>query len=71
MTKETDGESKQEKRPAENSSEPAARRLRRDWLAAPIGKREPRVGNDFQVSILPTPQDSATRDSESTPEPEK
>lgn len=57
-----DVENEGEKRPAENPAEPAARRLRRDWLAAPTGgRRQPRIGSEFQVSILPSPSDfSAT-----------
>jgi hypothetical protein len=60
MMKESDEKKEQEKRPAEHAPEPAAQRPRREWLAAPTDRRQPRIGSDFQVSILPTPSISAT-----------
>mmetsp|Transcript_25726 Transcript_25726/g.42816 ORF Transcript_25726/g.42816 Transcript_25726/m.42816 type:complete len:95 (+) Transcript_25726:117-401(+) len=46
-----------EKRPVENetAAEPSAQRPRREWLAAPSGRRQPRIGDNFQVLALPTP----------------
>jgi hypothetical protein len=46
----------EEKRPAENPIEPAAQRIKREWLA-PQGRRQPRIGGDFQVAMLPSPSD--------------
>lgn len=59
LMKESDEKKEQEKRPAEYATEPAAQRPRREWLAAPTTRRQPRVGSDFQVSILPEPLCSA------------
>ena len=63
-------EEKEQKRPVDdNSTDPAAQRHRREWLAAPQGgRRQPRIGNDFQVSTLPMPQSSI---GEQTEEPKK
>ena len=60
MMKESDEKKEQEKRPVEYATEPAAQRPRREWLAAPTDRRQPRVGSDFQVSILPKPSSSVT-----------
>lgn len=54
-------EEKEQKRPVDdNSADPAAQRPKREWLAAPQGgRRQPRIGNDFQVSALPLPQSNS------------
>jgi hypothetical protein len=68
-----DGPEKEQKRPVDDkSTDPAAQRPRREWLAAPQGgRRQPRIGNDFQVSALPTPQSSSEEQKEDTKEGEE
>lgn len=57
MSNDEKGGNSTEKRPIDTPADPSsAQRPRREWLAAPDGgRRQPRVGNDFQVTLLPTP----------------
>ena len=47
-------------RVGESSASAARRGHHRDYLKYSGGRREPRIGDDFQVSILPSPGDATS-----------
>ena len=57
MTKHIMDEDKRPREEENNLREPSSRRARnepRQWLAAPSGRRQPRVGDEYQIASLPS-----------------
>ena len=59
------GDGEEEKQP--EAAQPSRRQGGRNWLSF-SGRRQPRVGAEFQATALPSPSDPSEETKEETPE---